>query len=206
MNPQNFERACDRVVNKLETKNFVWVEQFLRVTAPQRLPSHVLSAMVLHDYPIDNLMPRFTPPDCAAALSTAVLNNKVEACVFLLEFVTDEIKGLKISSLALRAAEHKNFEVVEVLSQEMSKMEKIWVLTHICSRAQKDSRSLRHIRVGEILLKDFDAQELLKLIQENRNRCVLVVEVCEHMLSLNQKHLLESEVENVGQPNTKRKI
>jgi len=32
------------------------------------------------------------------------------------------------------------------------------------------------------------------------------LQVCEHMLSLNQKHLLESEVENLGQHTTKRKI
>ena len=208
MNPQNFEHACDLMHDKLHNKEHLWVQRFLQVTAPQRLPSRVLSAMVLYDYPIENLMARFTPPDCATALATAVINNKIEACAFLLEFVTDDVKGLKLSSLALRAAKRNHLEILDVLSQDMSERDKVWVLIHICSRLEKDHQSLKHIHVGEILLKDLHTPKLLDLVHSHgiREPSAPFLQVCEHMLSLNQKNLLEGEVENVGQPNTKRKI
>lgn len=202
---KSFEHACDLVHDKLQNKKHLWVQEFLQVTAPQRLPSRVLSAMVLYDYPIENLMARFTPPDCATALTTAVINNKIEACAFLLEFVTDEVKGLKIASWTLRAAEQSYLEIVEILSRDMPQKDKVWVLTHVCSRMRKDFQKLLHIQVGEILLKGFENQSLLTLAQQDRVSPPFV-EVCEHMLALNQKHMLESEIEDMGQSQVKRKI
>lgn len=204
MNLKNFNRACERLPQKLANKNHALVKKFLDVTAPQRLPANVLSSMVVYDYPLEHVMARFTPPDCATALATAVHNNKIEACAFLIDFVSD---SLKLTSLALRAAEKGHTKILEILSKELSEKEKIWVVRHVCIQAIKYPPTVAAnmcTTTAEVLFKNLDTPQLFKLIDDERTgSCFLFT--CEHVLAVNQKRVLESVVPN-STPTTKRKI
>lgn len=204
MNLKNFNRACERLPQKLANKNHTLVKKFLDVTAPQRLPANVLSSMVVYDYPLEHVMARFTPPDCATALATAVHNNKIEACAFLIDFVSD---SLKLTSLALRAAEKGHTKILEILSEELSEKEKIWVVRHVCIQANKYSRTVGAqmcTATAEVLFKNCDTPQLLKLIEEASPGSNWL-SACEHVLAVNQKRVLESVIPS-STPTTKRKI
>lgn len=191
------------MIKELEAANHGVVNHLLDITKPSRLPSTVLEAMVLHDYFLGQVMPRFTPPDCAKALMVAVENNKTAAVGFLMGFVAD---NLDVMPLAQRAVYKNAPQTLKILTQGVPEIHKIWLMKRLCLQtAQREKTSLDLFTAAEILLKNIEPQDLIWMLSEATLTPVFQA-VCDHMLMLRQKEMLEREVADSNTIAKTRKI
>lgn len=200
---QKFKRICVLIDQQLQRKNHLLVARLLQMSQPQRLPTALLSAMVIHDYPIDQVMARFTPVDCAQALHAAVENHKPNSVKFLLDFVSDSLKTIQLAQMAL---DNNDPHILEILSQTLSQNNKVSLLRRFCMRRSLNATNVfPPAHAAAILLKDTPSSELL-IFATHATHTPLFQKVCDDLLVLRQRQVLEQATEHNGVTPSKRKL
>lgn len=204
---QKLQRICVLIEQQLERKNHPLVARLLQMSKPQRLPTDLLSAMVIHDYPIDQVMARFTSVDCEQALHAAVENHKPNSVELLLDFISDSVN---LVPLARRALEKNDLPILEIISQSLSQNDKLLLLSHFCMRQSWDDTNVPppH-RAAEILLEDTPSSELLNFANTTTTgptSTTVFQKVCEELLILRQRRVLEQAAEDNRGIASKRKM
>lgn len=194
---------CALIHQHLGRKNHPLVARLLQMSKPRRLPTAVLNAMVIHDYPINHVMARFTPVDCAQALQVAIENHKPTSVEFLLDFVSDSVNLVPLAQIAL---DNNNPPILDMISQSLSQNDKVSLLRRFCMRRDLTAtKGCPPSHAAEILLKDTPSSELLNFAA-HATHTPLFQKVCDDLLAVRQRRVLEQATDHGGVTRNKRKL
>ncbi len=203
---QKLQRACNLIKIKATRRQHTQVNRLLEMTRPHRLHGSVLIHLLECEYPIEQIMDHFTPPDCKSAFLKAVEKGNAQTVMFLLDFLPDTVDLLHLASLAIQ---NNDAHTLQILCAQSTKEEKLRLLRRSCFKTSTDSHSktsLSPCEIAEILLEDTSPAEIEQLIEQAVNTPTFQ-NACNHVYMLRQHQTLTNAVEHTHSTHApKRKI